>query len=31
MEQPAAGASAVIYGLLAVCMIWAARNELNVS
>jgi membrane associated rhomboid family serine protease len=25
----AAGASAVIYGLLAVCMIWAPRNELN--
>src|SRR5262249_47389772 len=29
MDMPAAGASAVIYGLLAVCMIWAPRNELN--
>ena len=29
MDQHAAGASAVIYGLLAVCMIWAPRNELN--
>jgi membrane associated rhomboid family serine protease len=28
LDQPAAGASAVIYGLLAVCMIWAPRNEL---
>jgi membrane associated rhomboid family serine protease len=28
LNQPAAGASAVIYGLLAVCMIWAPRNEL---
>jgi membrane associated rhomboid family serine protease len=25
----AAGASAVVYGLLAVCMVWAPRNELN--
>jgi membrane associated rhomboid family serine protease len=25
----AAGASAVVYGLLAICMIWAPRNELN--
>ncbi len=29
MEQHAAGASAVVYGLLAICMIWALRNELN--
>jgi membrane associated rhomboid family serine protease len=29
MEQHAAGASAVVYGLLAVCMVWAPRNELN--
>jgi membrane associated rhomboid family serine protease len=29
MGTYAAGASAVIYGLLAVCMIWAPRNELN--
>src|SRR3954465_10252008 len=28
LNMPAAGASAVIYGLLAVCMIWAPRNEL---
>ncbi|QEH34547.1 Rhomboid family protein [Aquisphaera giovannonii] len=28
-EGHAAGASAIIYGLLAVCMIWAPRNELN--
>jgi membrane associated rhomboid family serine protease len=28
MEQHLAGASAVIYGLLAACMIWAPRNEL---
>jgi membrane associated rhomboid family serine protease len=28
-EGHAAGASAVIFGLLAVCMIWAPRNELN--
>jgi membrane associated rhomboid family serine protease len=26
---PAAGASAVIFGLMAMCMIWAPRNELN--
>jgi membrane associated rhomboid family serine protease len=25
----AAGASAAVYGLLAVCMVWAPRNELN--
>lgn len=25
----AAGASAIIFGLLAVCMVWAPRNELN--
>lgn len=25
----AAGASAVVYGLLAACMVWAPRNELN--
>ena len=30
LNNNAAGASAVIYGLLAVCMIWAPRNELNV-
>jgi membrane associated rhomboid family serine protease len=29
LDKHAAGASAVIYGLLAVCMIWAPRNELN--
>jgi membrane associated rhomboid family serine protease len=29
LDQHAAGASAVIYGLLAVCMVWAPRNELN--
>ena len=29
MDEHAAGASAIIYGLLAVCMIWAPRNELN--
>lgn len=29
LDIPAAGASAVIYGLLAACMIWAPRNELN--
>ncbi len=29
LEQHAAGASAVVYGLLAVCMVWAPRNELN--
>jgi membrane associated rhomboid family serine protease len=29
LDGHAAGASAVIYGLLAVCMIWAPRNELN--
>jgi membrane associated rhomboid family serine protease len=28
-EGHAAGASAMVYGLLAVCMIWAPRNELN--
>jgi membrane associated rhomboid family serine protease len=28
LDQHAAGASAVVYGLLAVCMIWAPRNEL---
>ena len=27
----AAGASAVVFGLLAVCMIWAPRNELNLT
>jgi membrane associated rhomboid family serine protease len=29
MGTHAAGASAVVYGLLAVCMVWAPRNELN--
>src|SRR5262249_38514643 len=29
LDVHAAGASAVIYGLLAICMIWAPRNELN--
>ncbi|MGC8641120.1 MAG: rhomboid family intramembrane serine protease, partial [Isosphaeraceae bacterium] len=29
LDMPAAGASAMIYGLLAACMIWAPRNELN--
>jgi hypothetical protein len=29
MDGHAAGASAVVYGLLAVCMVWAPRNELN--
>ena len=29
MDQHAAGASAIVYGLLAVCMVWAPRNELN--
>jgi membrane associated rhomboid family serine protease len=29
MDTNAAGASAVIYGLLATCMVWAPRNELN--
>ena len=29
LDAHAAGASAVIYGLLAACMIWAPRNELN--
>lgn len=29
IDGHAAGASAVIYGLLAICMIWAPRNELN--
>jgi membrane associated rhomboid family serine protease len=29
LDGHAAGASAVIYGLLAICMIWAPRNELN--
>jgi membrane associated rhomboid family serine protease len=29
LDQHAAGASAVVYGLLAVCMVWAPRNELN--
>jgi membrane associated rhomboid family serine protease len=29
LDSHAAGASAVIYGLLAICMIWAPRNELN--
>ena len=29
LDGHAAGASAVVYGLLAVCMIWAPRNELN--
>jgi membrane associated rhomboid family serine protease len=29
LDQHAAGASAVVYGLLAVCMFWAPRNELN--
>src|SRR3954463_184500 len=29
LDGHAAGASAVIYGLLAICMLWAPRNELN--
>ncbi len=29
LDSHAAGASAVVYGLLAVCMVWAPRNELN--
>ena len=29
MNEHAAGASAIVYGLLAVCMVWAPRNELN--
>jgi len=29
IDQHAAGASAIVYGLLAVCMVWAPRNELN--
>ena len=29
LDGHAAGASAVIYGLLAICMIWAPRNELS--
>ena len=29
LDGHAAGASAVVYGLLAACMIWAPRNELN--
>lgn len=29
LDAHAAGASAVVYGLLAICMIWAPRNELN--
>jgi membrane associated rhomboid family serine protease len=29
LDGHAAGASAVIFGLLAICMIWAPRNELN--
>lgn len=29
LEMPAAGASAVVFGLLALCMVWAPRNELN--
>jgi hypothetical protein len=27
--EHAAGASAIIFGLLAICMVWAPRNELN--
>jgi len=29
LDGHAAGASAVVYGLLAACMVWAPRNELN--
>lgn len=29
IDGHAAGASAIVYGLLAVCMTWAPRNELN--
>jgi membrane associated rhomboid family serine protease len=29
LDAHAAGASAVVFGLLAVCMVWAPRNELN--
>jgi membrane associated rhomboid family serine protease len=29
IDAHAAGASAIVYGLLAACMIWAPRNELN--
>jgi membrane associated rhomboid family serine protease len=31
LNQHAAGASAMVYGLLAVCLIWAPRNELNTT
>ena len=29
LDAHAAGASAAVYGLLAACMVWAPRNELN--
>ena len=29
LDGHAAGASAVVFGLLAICMVWAPRNELN--
>jgi membrane associated rhomboid family serine protease len=29
LDGHAAGASAIVYGLLAMCMVWAPRNELN--
>ncbi|WP_422928012.1 rhomboid family intramembrane serine protease [Singulisphaera sp. PoT] len=29
LDGHAAGASAIVYGLLATCMVWAPRNELN--
>jgi membrane associated rhomboid family serine protease len=31
LNTPAAGASAVVYGLLVVCMFWAPRNELQTT
>ena len=30
LNSHAAGASAVVFGLLAACMVWAPRNELNI-
>ena len=29
LDELSAGVSAIVYGLLAVCMVWASRNELN--
>ncbi|MFO0889754.1 MAG: rhomboid family intramembrane serine protease [Isosphaeraceae bacterium] len=31
LHEHAAGASAEVYGLLAICMLWAPRNELNTT